>query len=254
MFGVPQPSPRPRGCHVPAPSPLKPSPELGGQLGGGTVTVTVTVTHSTPSRPRLLHGDIVPAGASPEGRGGRPGGDAPGTDSVPAAEPGSVAAPHTAPTGTSDSMGTHDQVLGFLTQRDWWQWVARSPWWLWPDCRTLHSAWLWPWPRQGCDLWHEVSCCLCHTLAWHILGSARPCHVTCPVPHCGVCHILCPAMGHIPTCAMPCVTPCCPTCPTPCHIPCALARTSGTTWPPEYLPTATRTDIVTKGPRDTMSQ
>lgn len=173
---------------------------------------------------------------------------------MPAAEPGSAAAPHTAPTGTSDSMGTHDQVLGFLTQRDWWQWVARSPWWLWPDCRTLHSAWLWPWPRQGCDLWHEVSCRLCHTLAWHIPGSARPCHVTCPVPHCGVCHILCHAMGHIPTCAMPLVTPCCPTCPTPCDIPCALARTSGTTWPPEYLPTATRTDTVTKGPRDTMSQ
>lgn len=35
------------------------------------------------------------------------------------------------PRGTSDSMATHDRVLGFLTQRHWWHWVALSPWWPW---------------------------------------------------------------------------------------------------------------------------
>lgn len=149
-------------------SSLQPSPELAGQLGGGTVTVTVTVTHSTPSWPGLLHGDIVPARMSPDGCGGRPGAAAPGTDSGSSA--GRRARQCTGhPQGTSDSMGTHDQVLGFLTQRGWWQQVA------WPDCRTLLSVWLWPRPRQGCDMWHKVSCGLCHTMAWHIPGSARPC-------------------------------------------------------------------------------
>lgn len=138
VFGVPSPPHGPRRSRT-CTSPLQPSPDRAGQLSGGTVTVTVTVTHSTPSWPGLLHGDIVPARMSLDGCGGRPGGAAPGTDSGSSAgrraQQCGQCTGH--PQGTSDSMGTHDQVLGFLTQRGWWQQVA------WPDCRTLLSVWLW---------------------------------------------------------------------------------------------------------------
>lgn len=88
--------------------------------------------------------------------------------------------------------------------------MARSPWWPWAGCRTLHSARLWWWPRRGCDVWHKVSCA-CAILC-HIPGSARLCGVT---PQLVMSHALC----HTVSCATSCATsPRVPHC-VPCHGP-----------------------------------
>lgn len=104
------------------------------------------------------------------------------------------------PQGTSDSMGTHDQVLGFLTQRDWWQRVARSPWWPWPGHCTQHG-----W-GEGPD--RAVTCGTRCCVVCAVPGSARPCGGTC---HTVVAHAPC----HTVPCATSCATPHCV--PHPSH-------------------------------------
>lgn len=155
------------------------------------------------------------------------------------------------PRGTSDSMGTHDQVLGFLTQRDWWQRVARSPWQPWPGHCTQRGC------GDGPD--RAVTCGTRCLVTCAVPGSARPCGGTCPMPHCVLCHILC----HIPPCATFCAMPWATS--QPCHVshrvvPHAQPHvTSHVPWQghqaqPGHQNTCPQPPGHTQGQRDTTSQ
>ncbi|CAN8193242.1 unnamed protein product [Coccothraustes coccothraustes] len=69
-------------------------------------------------------------------------------------------------------------------------------------------------------MWHKVSCDLCHPVAWHIPGSARPRGGTAqPLVSRALCQtVLCHVLCHIPSCATSCAVPRATSQLVPCHL------------------------------------
>ena len=128
-----------------------------------------------------------------------------------------------------------------------------------------------PWDATPCHVTCRVPhCAMCYTVPCHMprrdVPRPVPCHVPratshhvpcatvlCHSPCCAMCHTM---LCHVPRCATLRATPGqAPSHPMlPSHaVPCALARTTGTSWPPECSPSLP-TDTRTPGRRDTTAQ